>query len=56
MRTGAEGLATDADLEAILADVDREILEATDTALAAPKPAVETAISAQASASASVSP
>ncbi len=39
----AERLVTDADLEAIAADVDREILEATDAALAAPKPPVETA-------------
>ena len=39
----SEGLATEADFEAILADVDREILEATDAALAAPKPSVDTA-------------
>ncbi len=39
----AERLATDADLDALLADVDREILAATDIALAAPKPAPETA-------------
>ena len=38
-----EGLATDADLEAIAADVDREVNEATDAALAAPKPPAETA-------------
>jgi len=38
-----EGLLTDADLEAIGADVDREIAEATTAALAAPKPGVETA-------------
>ncbi len=38
-----EGLATDADLEAVAADVDREVLEATDAALAAAKPPVETA-------------
>ncbi len=39
----AEGLATDADIEAIAADVDREIAEATEEALAAPKPERETA-------------
>jgi 2-oxoisovalerate dehydrogenase E1 component len=39
----AEGLATEADLEAIAADVEREVNEAADAALAAPKPAVETA-------------
>lgn len=39
----AEGLATEADLEAIAADVDREISEATEAALAAAKPAIETA-------------
>jgi 2-oxoisovalerate dehydrogenase E1 component len=39
----SEGLATDVDFEAMLADVDREILAATDAALAAPKPPVETA-------------
>jgi 2-oxoisovalerate dehydrogenase E1 component len=38
-----EGLATDADFEAIAADVDREVLEATDAALVAPKPPAETA-------------
>jgi 2-oxoisovalerate dehydrogenase E1 component len=39
----AEGLVTDEDLEAIAASVDREIAEAVDRALAAPKPARETA-------------
>ncbi len=39
----AERLVTRADLDAVAADVDRHILEATDTALAAPKPPVETA-------------
>jgi 2-oxoisovalerate dehydrogenase E1 component len=39
----AEGLATDADLEAITVNVDREIAEATEQALAAPRPARETA-------------
>jgi 2-oxoisovalerate dehydrogenase E1 component len=39
----SEGLVTDADLEAIAADVDREIADATTAALAAPKPGVETA-------------
>jgi 2-oxoisovalerate dehydrogenase E1 component len=39
----AERLATDADLESIAADVDREIAEATERALAAPRPARETA-------------
>ncbi len=39
----AEQLATEAELDEILAAVDREILEATDQALAAAKPAVETA-------------
>lgn len=38
-----EGLATEADLEAIAADVDREVAAATEAALAAPKPAPETA-------------
>jgi 2-oxoisovalerate dehydrogenase E1 component len=38
-----EGLVTDSDLEAMTADVDREIAEATTAALAAPKPGVETA-------------
>ncbi|MBA3269578.1 MAG: dehydrogenase [Acidobacteria bacterium] len=38
-----EKLATDADIEAIAADVDREIAEATSAALAAPKPGIETA-------------
>ena len=39
----AEGLATEADLAATLADVDREIAEATAAALAADKPARHTA-------------
>ncbi|MEO8680968.1 MAG: transketolase C-terminal domain-containing protein, partial [Vicinamibacterales bacterium] len=39
----AEGLATEADLDAITVSVDREIADATDTALKAPKPAVSTA-------------
>jgi 2-oxoisovalerate dehydrogenase E1 component len=39
----AEQLATEAELDEMLAAVDREILEATDQALAAAKPAVETA-------------
>lgn len=39
----AEELVTTSDLDAIGADVDREVREATDTALAAPKPDVETA-------------
>ena len=38
-----EQLASEADLEAILASVDTEIAEATDTALKAPKPSVDTA-------------
>jgi 2-oxoisovalerate dehydrogenase E1 component len=38
-----EGLATQADIDAIAADVDREIGDATSAALAAPKPPVETA-------------
>ena len=38
-----EGLATEADFEAMAADVDREVLAATDAALIAPKPAAETA-------------
>ena len=38
-----EGLVTEADLEAIAADVDREIAEATSLALNAAKPARETA-------------
>lgn len=37
------GIATDADIEAVGADVDREVLEATDAALAAPKAPPETA-------------
>ena len=39
----AEKLATDADLQAIASSVDAEIAEATDAALAAPRPGVETA-------------
>lgn len=39
----AEGLATDADFEDVAASVDREIAEATDAALKAAKPAVDTA-------------
>ncbi len=39
----SERAATDADFDAIAAEVDREITEATDKALAAPKPARETA-------------
>jgi 2-oxoisovalerate dehydrogenase E1 component len=39
----AEGLATEADLQVIAADVDREIVESTSAALAAPKPSAETA-------------
>jgi len=39
----AEGLATEEDLAEVLADVDREIAEATDLALAAEKPARHTA-------------
>ncbi len=39
----AEKLATDADLNEIAASVDRELAEATDAALKAPKPGVETA-------------
>jgi 2-oxoisovalerate dehydrogenase E1 component len=38
-----EGLATQADIDAIAADVDREIAEATSAAIAAPKPPTETA-------------
>jgi 2-oxoisovalerate dehydrogenase E1 component len=38
-----EGMATEADLEAVALDVDREISEATEQALAATKPARETA-------------
>jgi len=37
------GLATDADLAAIAKDVDREIAEAADKAIAAPKPGKDTA-------------
>jgi 2-oxoisovalerate dehydrogenase E1 component len=39
----AEGLSTEDDLAAVLADVDREIAEATEKALAAEKPARHTA-------------
>ena len=39
----SEGLATDADIAAIAADVDREIAEATTAALAAPKPSTDSA-------------
>ena len=39
----AEGLATDADLDDIATSVDREIAEATDAALKAAKPAIDTA-------------
>jgi 2-oxoisovalerate dehydrogenase E1 component len=38
-----EGIASDADLEAILASVDKEVAESTDAALKAPKPAADTA-------------
>ncbi len=38
-----EGLAAEADLDALVAEVDREIAEATQTALAAPKPVAATA-------------
>jgi 2-oxoisovalerate dehydrogenase E1 component len=38
----AEGLATDEELAAVRADVDREIVAATEAALAAPLPPVET--------------
>ena len=38
-----EQLATESDLEAVLASVDREIADATDAALKAPKPSVDTA-------------
>jgi len=37
------GIAVEADIDAIAASVDREIAEATDTALKAPKPSVDTA-------------
>jgi 2-oxoisovalerate dehydrogenase E1 component len=40
-----QGAVTDADLEAIAASVDREIADATDAALKAPKPAVDSAAS-----------
>jgi 2-oxoisovalerate dehydrogenase E1 component len=39
----SEGLASDAELQAIAADVDREIADATATATAAPRPGAETA-------------
>ncbi len=39
----AEGMTSESDLQAIASDVDREIAEATEKALAAPKPARETA-------------
>ena len=39
----AERMATEAEIEAIAADVDREIANATEKALAAPKPSRETA-------------
>ena len=39
----AEGLATEADLEQVAADIDREIADATDRAMAAPKPERSTA-------------
>jgi 2-oxoisovalerate dehydrogenase E1 component len=39
----AQGLATDADLAAIAAGVDKEIADATDAAVKAPKPAKNTA-------------
>jgi 2-oxoisovalerate dehydrogenase E1 component len=39
----AEGIATAADFDTLSAEVEREILEATDAALAAPKPLPETA-------------
>jgi 2-oxoisovalerate dehydrogenase E1 component len=39
----SEGVLTDAGLESIAADVDREIADATNTALAAPKPSPDTA-------------
>jgi 2-oxoisovalerate dehydrogenase E1 component len=39
----AEGLATESELETVAAEVDREVAAATDAALAAPKPPVETA-------------
>jgi 2-oxoisovalerate dehydrogenase E1 component len=39
----AEGLATESDLDDVAASVDREIAEATDAALKAPKPSIDTA-------------
>jgi len=38
-----EGLATDADLAQVLASIERELVQAADAALAAPKPEPETA-------------
>jgi 2-oxoisovalerate dehydrogenase E1 component len=38
-----EGIATEADLEAILASVDKEIAESTDAALKSPKPSPDSA-------------
>jgi 2-oxoisovalerate dehydrogenase E1 component len=38
-----EGIATEAEIDAIAADVDREIAGATETALAAPKPGIDSA-------------
>jgi 2-oxoisovalerate dehydrogenase E1 component len=40
-----EGIATEADLEAVLQSVDREVAESTDAALKAPKPSPDTAAS-----------
>ncbi len=40
-----EQIATEADLEAVLQSVDREIAESTEAALKAPKPSVDTAAS-----------
>ena len=40
-----EQIATDADLDAVLQSVDREIAESTELALKAPKPSVDTAAS-----------
>jgi len=39
----AEGLVTEADLTALAAEVDREIAQATDAAIASPKPTPDTA-------------
>jgi 2-oxoisovalerate dehydrogenase E1 component len=41
----SENVATETDLETVLASVDREIAEATELALKAPKPAADTAAS-----------